>query len=736
MDVTPEKPQTETSRGSRHTPTPQMSERKRALFGRHNTTNLCLTVDEDSDLGPMSPIRYSPVEELDDCPRYTFQNILLTKPITPDMDEASNMSSVISDQTPMVKTDAIPVESDVLGMEKENHPENDMKTPEKSLILGDISIPQSLAGKGSRKWLAKWNSDSEEENATEKIAKQDDGEPLKAKTSLTFEPPAISPLRFYTPDATKTHRRMVFAKQPATTGRRYVRGVKRVGLINKGVRHKISRPKLREMHKAVEKPMKEIVKRKVNPIIPQEQIERLNNILKNARNPIEMARPLCPRVESSDEEEIEEVVVETEEEEVNVKPGKFFKSGTKRTKKYQLTNTLSATVKGGKMTIVPLKKRKVRVETFGGEAQDDFREERSEIEGIINQLTAEEAEEVDGIIAKVNGDPYEEFRKRIPYKTTDPVVIDRQTSILELLISNQKCTEETFKVFIGDPENHKAEAARILDEMFCLTSGEGEENVPQNEQNEADAKVFPIFRKNFTPPDGMRQKVPHGKQSRRLWRPIGAGQMQIDAGQKKFGATYCSECNLVYSVHEPEEEKLHWDFHNALTHINFRGWQAENVVLEVPEWGAAGRVICVQTTDSRAKVTRVENLLLLIDAELGAYPRPIPPKAIAYLAIAYNQIMGVCLAEPITTANRLVQSNGVDYFSEETFPAHCGIIKLWTALPFRGQGVARQLIRAVQVHFVFGHILSFDEIAFSSPTEAGREFAIKLTGRNNFLVYP
>lgn len=63
MEVTPEKPVMDSSRGSRHTPTPQMSERKRSLFGRCNTANMCLTVDEDSDLGPMSPIRYSPVEE-------------------------------------------------------------------------------------------------------------------------------------------------------------------------------------------------------------------------------------------------------------------------------------------------------------------------------------------------------------------------------------------------------------------------------------------------------------------------------------------------------------------------------------------------------------------------------------------------------------------------------------------------------------------------------------------------
>lgn len=48
----------------RHTPTPKISERKKALFSGHannnkQSSNLPATIDEDSDLGPMSPLQFS-----------------------------------------------------------------------------------------------------------------------------------------------------------------------------------------------------------------------------------------------------------------------------------------------------------------------------------------------------------------------------------------------------------------------------------------------------------------------------------------------------------------------------------------------------------------------------------------------------------------------------------------------------------------------------------------------------
>lgn len=53
----------------------------------------------------------------------------------------------------------------------------------------------------------------------------------------------------------------------------------------------------------------------------------------------------------------------------------------------------------------------------------------------------------------------------------------------------------------------------------------------------------------------------HSKE-KNLWKLISEDQMQIDAGQKLFGATQCSECGLVYQIGEPDDEIQHNLYHS------------------------------------------------------------------------------------------------------------------------------------------------------------------------------
>lgn len=65
---------------------------------------------------------------------------------------------------------------------------------------------------------------------------------------------------------------------------------------------------------------------------------------------------------------------------------------------------------------------------------------------------------------------YLQFRTRLPYNTTDPSAIEQQHLLLDFLINNNMCTEENFTIFIADPENHKEEAAKIVDQVFVLVN--------------------------------------------------------------------------------------------------------------------------------------------------------------------------------------------------------------------------------------------------------------------------
>lgn len=62
----------------------------------------------------------------------------------------------------------------------------------------------------------------------------------------------------------------------------------------------------------------------------------------------------------------------------------------------------------------------------------------------------------------------EKYCQMVPYNTSDPKIISQQKSILELLISKGICNDETFKIFIAEPESHKDKAAQILDSLYCV----------------------------------------------------------------------------------------------------------------------------------------------------------------------------------------------------------------------------------------------------------------------------
>lgn len=101
-----------------------------------------------------------------------------------------------------------------------------------------------------------------------------------------------------------------------------------------------------------------------------------------------------------------------------------------------------------------------------------------------------------------------------------------------------------------------------------------------------------------------------------------------------------------------------------------------------------------------------------------------------------KQIVGCLVAEPKLKAHKMLPStNGVDQCTEESYPVKCGVSRLWVAVPHRKRGIATTLMNCMRSQFMYGHILSTAEIAFSSPTESGKVFACKYTKTESFLIY-
>lgn len=73
--------------------------------------------------------------------------------------------------------------------------------------------------------------------------------------------------------------------------------------------------------------------------------------------------------------------------------------------------------------------------------------------------------------------------------------------------------------------------------------------------------------------------------------------------------------------------------------------------------------------------------------------------------------------------------------SADPSPALCGISRIWVLPTFRRRKTASRLLDAMRTEFVYGKIISTDELAFSDPTENGLAFAQSYTKREDFLVY-
>lgn len=104
--------------------------------------------------------------------------------------------------------------------------------------------------------------------------------------------------------------------------------------------------------------------------------------------------------------------------------------------------------------------------TVGSEVNDEQTTVNISQQDFIEEMQTENATIVETTVL-INVD---KFRQMIPYNTTDPEKISQQESILELLISNGICNDETFQIFITEPDLHKEKASQILDSLYCVNT--------------------------------------------------------------------------------------------------------------------------------------------------------------------------------------------------------------------------------------------------------------------------
>ncbi|XP_077566862.1 N-acetyltransferase ESCO2 isoform X2 [Stigmatopora nigra] len=266
------------------------------------------------------------------------------------------------------------------------------------------------------------------------------------------------------------------------------------------------------------------------------------------------------------------------------------------------------------------------------------------------------------------------------------------------------------------------------------------------------AAVYPIFgsaskRSKNTP---TQPSPPTKERTTRRRKKHDHDQLIIDAGQKQFGATSCGSCGMVYSAENPEDNFQHDQFHQSvLESIKFVGWKKERVVAEF--WD--GKIILVMPDDPKYAVKKAEEIRRLADDELGfqqvALSRPAQAKT--YLFVNRDRaVVGCLVAESIRQGFRVLEeTNGSRDLTKDDFmdrhrawccstvpeKALCGVSRVWVFSLARRQGVARRMLDTVRSTFMYGSLLTKEEIAFSDPTPDGKKFATAYCGTPRFLVY-
>lgn len=156
-------------------------------------------------------------------------------------------------------------------------------------------------------------------------------------------------------------------------------------------------------------------------------------------------------------------------------------------------------------------------------------------------------------------------------------VFNRSTTLNEPHINNLLCdtsdqTENIFNKSATIDETSMFNGSMNLDK----TATNETENVsktttfnesPSSADTMEEKKLFPIFY-----PNARVQKTQTNTKKdtpKKKLKPLPNDQYLLDAGQKKFGVTQCSQCSIVYHIGDPSEELMHSNYHNASNVFKF-----------------------------------------------------------------------------------------------------------------------------------------------------------------------
>ncbi|KAL8701782.1 MAG: hypothetical protein Q9201_004730 [Fulgogasparrea decipioides] len=251
-------------------------------------------------------------------------------------------------------------------------------------------------------------------------------------------------------------------------------------------------------------------------------------------------------------------------------------------------------------------------------------------------------------------------------------------------------------------------------------------------------------------------------------------QMQIDLGGEVQKT--CKTCGMEYVPWNKEDAALHKDFHAMKlggVDVGRKFQSSKDLKKAYPQdkrWLNEGEdMVAVDRKSPLWARNKVKKVLEVVNTELGSaeikddelwaalaphLEGPVQTskkkkkedggsdkegdRFKAFLHLEGEKCVGVCLAEKITSAKRVIESK-VDAdataenasalrsssisASEDVDVALLGIARIWTSKSHRTRGIARDLLEAARGNFFYGIEVRKELVAFSQPTESGGRLA-------------
>ncbi|KAJ3411745.1 N-acetyltransferase esco2 [Chytridiales sp. JEL 0842] len=244
------------------------------------------------------------------------------------------------------------------------------------------------------------------------------------------------------------------------------------------------------------------------------------------------------------------------------------------------------------------------------------------------------------------------------------------------------------------------------------------------------------------PPVSKALDPPHSKKK--------YDQMVLDLGQKNAGLKQCGECGMSFSNTSKEDGALHVKYHSSVVHgIDYPGYAGDIIAWEEP----GTQIIHLNMKEAQSsQKKKVLEVLDVVEQELGAVK--LSESFLAgcqiFLCVMKKKVVGCVVGEHIEKAFKILTetngalgmrssmaagNGGTYYLSEVPSKGICGVSRIWVSRNARRRGIGTKLLDALRRKFIFGCIIDKDLLAFSQPTESGRNLAENYIGKKDILVY-